>query len=98
MSVPSSSQGSHSGTAISPIFATTHWSVVLNAVEGNSPQAATALEQLCRAYWYPLYRTSAAAIRRKTRKISRKPSLPTCWRENRWLRGTAKGPLSLETG
>ncbi len=42
--------GAHEG-----VFATTHWSVVLQAVEGQSPAAAAALEQLCRTYWYPLY-------------------------------------------
>lgn len=36
-------------------FATTHWSIVLTAGECNSPQAADALEKLCRTYWYPLY-------------------------------------------
>ena len=36
-------------------FTTTHWSVVLRAGDGDSPQAASALEQLCRTYWYPLY-------------------------------------------
>jgi RNA polymerase sigma factor (sigma-70 family) len=36
-------------------FATTHWSVVLAAGEGVSPQAAQALEKLCRIYWFPLY-------------------------------------------
>jgi DNA-directed RNA polymerase specialized sigma24 family protein len=42
-------------------FATTHWSVVLVAVEKDSPQAAEALETLCRGYWYPVY----AYIRRQ---------------------------------
>jgi RNA polymerase sigma-70 factor (ECF subfamily) len=28
---------------------------VLRAGQGHSPQSAEALEQLCRAYWYPLY-------------------------------------------
>ncbi|MEK7677773.1 MAG: hypothetical protein AAB676_18240 [Verrucomicrobiota bacterium] len=37
------------------IFATTHWSVVLAAGHPDSPQAAEALETLCRTYWYPLY-------------------------------------------
>jgi RNA polymerase sigma-70 factor (ECF subfamily) len=39
------------------IFATTHWSVVLAAGQGqeNSPPAQRALETLCRAYWYPIY-------------------------------------------
>jgi len=36
-------------------FTTTHWSVVLTAGKGSSPTAQQALEQLCRAYWYPLY-------------------------------------------
>src|SRR5438445_656136 len=36
-------------------FATTHWSVVLTAGQKESPQATEALENLCRAYWYPLY-------------------------------------------
>lgn len=36
-------------------FATTHWSVVLAASKGAEPKAAEALEELCRAYWYPLY-------------------------------------------
>jgi RNA polymerase sigma-70 factor (ECF subfamily) len=39
----------------SPDFTTTHWSVVLASAQRDSPQAAVALEQLCRAYWYPLY-------------------------------------------
>ncbi len=42
-------------------FTTTHWSVVLAAVPGDSPQATAALEQLCRTYWYPLY----ACVRRR---------------------------------
>ena len=36
-------------------FETTHWSVVQRAGDSQSPQAAVALESLCRAYWYPLY-------------------------------------------
>ena len=36
-------------------FTTTHWSVVLASVQGDSPQATAALEELCRTYWYPLY-------------------------------------------
>jgi RNA polymerase sigma-70 factor (ECF subfamily) len=35
-------------------FATTHWSVVLEA-QGESPAAQKALEILCRNYWRPLY-------------------------------------------
>jgi RNA polymerase sigma factor (sigma-70 family) len=36
------------------VFATTHWSVVLEA-QGESPAAQEALEKLCRTYWRPLY-------------------------------------------
>jgi RNA polymerase sigma factor (sigma-70 family) len=36
-------------------FTATHWSVVLAATQPESPQAAEALEKLCRTYWYPLY-------------------------------------------
>jgi RNA polymerase sigma-70 factor (ECF subfamily) len=36
-------------------FHTTHWSVVLAAREGESTQATSAMERLCRIYWYPLY-------------------------------------------
>ena len=42
-------------------FATTHWSVVLNAADSVSPHSGKALENLCRSYWYPLY----AYVRRK---------------------------------
>jgi RNA polymerase sigma-70 factor (ECF subfamily) len=37
------------------VFATTRWTVVLAAGSGGGPQADVALEELCRAYWYPLY-------------------------------------------
>src|SRR6266446_3820652 len=36
------------------VFATTHWSVVLEA-QGESPAARDALERLCRTYWRPVY-------------------------------------------
>lgn len=36
-------------------FATTHWSVVVAAADEDSSRARQALEELCRAYWYPLY-------------------------------------------
>jgi len=36
-------------------FTTTHWSIVLTARDPACPQAADALEKLCRSYWYPLY-------------------------------------------
>jgi RNA polymerase sigma factor (sigma-70 family) len=43
------------GAVGQPLFATTHWSVVLATADQDSPQAAVAVEQLCRTYWYPLY-------------------------------------------
>lgn len=45
--------------ARSPVFATTRWSLVLAA--GDADSGREALEQLCRAYWFPLY----AYIRRR---------------------------------
>jgi len=45
----------------SPAFATTRWTLVLAAGEGASDQGREALEQLCRAYWFPLY----AYVRRR---------------------------------
>lgn len=45
-------------------FATTHWSVVLEA-QGESPAAQEALEKLCNAYWRPIY----SFVRRQGRGI-----------------------------
>src|SRR4051812_28338630 len=42
-------------------FATTHWSLVLEAGRRNSPQSMAALATLCEMYWYALY----AFIRRR---------------------------------
>ena len=36
-------------------FPSTHWSKVLNAGRGELPGGPAALEDLCRAYWPPLY-------------------------------------------
>ena len=36
-------------------FLSTHWSLVSRARDAADPAGAQALEQLCRAYWYPLY-------------------------------------------
>ena len=54
----SSTQGEAVGSGSSyqgPVFATTHWSVVLSAQDKASTRSAAALENLCRSYWYPLY-------------------------------------------
>ena len=60
----SADDGGASGSGIGPtgprrengaaVFATTHWSVVLEA-RGESPAAQDALEKLCRTYWRPVY-------------------------------------------
>ncbi|MGA2244544.1 MAG: sigma factor [Verrucomicrobiota bacterium] len=44
-----------------PVFATTHWSVVLTAARSDTTRARAALEHLCQAYWFPLY----AYVRRR---------------------------------
>jgi len=45
-----------------PNFQTTHWSIVLQAVSGDS---TAALERLCRTYWFPLY----AFVRRQGHNV-----------------------------
>src|SRR6516225_7856622 len=47
---PSESTGQGAG-----VFDTTHWSVVVHAGDSRSPEADSAMEHLCRTYWYPLY-------------------------------------------
>jgi RNA polymerase sigma factor (sigma-70 family) len=47
--------GSSASSRLPPVFATTHWSVVLAAGHGDTSQAHSALAHLCRSYWYPLY-------------------------------------------
>jgi DNA-directed RNA polymerase specialized sigma24 family protein len=42
-------------------FATTHWTIIATARDGDAAAARAALAELCRTYWYPLY----AFIRRK---------------------------------
>ena len=50
-----SGSGLPSESASPRVFATTHWSVVLAAGEGDSIPSQRALETLCAAYWYPIY-------------------------------------------
>lgn len=45
----------------SPVFATTHWSLILAAGDRSNPSAEAALAALCQSYWFPLY----AHIRRR---------------------------------
>ena len=42
-------------------FATTHWSIVLEAGRGRHAEADVALAELCQKYWFPLY----AYVRRR---------------------------------
>ena len=57
-----------SGADQSGAFATTHWSLVLTAGNGDLAGAATALEQLCAKYWYPIYAFAAGAVSIPTRR------------------------------
>ena len=41
--------------ATGDIFATTHWTVVLEVGKRSTPQSDRALEELCRTYWFSLY-------------------------------------------
>src|SRR5262245_2328551 len=36
-------------------FASTRWSLVVEAGQRDSPESEAALATLCRLYWYPLY-------------------------------------------
>ena len=43
------------------VFATTRWTVVVQAGADDSPTAVAAMESLCQAYWFPIY----AHVRRR---------------------------------
>ena len=57
----STSAGEPPPANCSPVFVTTHWSVVLSARDQDSIRSVEALESLCRIYWHPLY----AYVRRR---------------------------------
>ena len=76
-------------------FNTTHWSVVVAAGQSSSPAAEAALEQLCRAYWYPLYCYAALVIRRKTPRTSPRNSSPGCSRKITLPWPVANGVVSV---
>ncbi|HVU38284.1 MAG TPA: sigma-70 family RNA polymerase sigma factor [Opitutales bacterium] len=71
-------------------FATTRWTMVLAAGRKSSPDAARALEELCRAYWYPLY----AYVRRRGHSTADAEDLTQAFftrlLENDFLRGAAR--------
>jgi DNA-directed RNA polymerase specialized sigma24 family protein len=52
--VNSSTAPAENGENGAAVFATTHWSLVLQA-QSESPAALEALEKICRAYWRPIY-------------------------------------------
>jgi RNA polymerase sigma-70 factor (ECF subfamily) len=49
------------GEPPSASFPLTHWSLIVRTASPASTEARAALDELCRAYWYPIY----ALIRRK---------------------------------
>ncbi|MEL7499461.1 MAG: sigma-70 family RNA polymerase sigma factor [Planctomycetota bacterium] len=51
----SSNQKAANGSGSQRAFATTSWSLVLEATQASSPEAVAALSQLCQVYWFPLY-------------------------------------------
>lgn len=52
---PENDSSSASADARQGVFVTTRWSVVLKAGRPDTARSRAALEQLCRAYWHPLY-------------------------------------------
>ena len=54
-------------------FHTTRWSVVIRSAQSQFPGFQTALGDLYRVYWYPLYAYVRRSVTpRKKRRISRK--------------------------
>lgn len=47
--------GNESATGAGAAFATTHWSAVLQARDGDHEQASAALAKMCESYWPPLF-------------------------------------------
>src|SRR6267143_5824884 len=66
LSMPIQDQESQCPQDLRREFTTTRWSVVMLAGEEASAETERALEELCRAYWYPLY----AYVRRQGRAAS----------------------------
>ena len=58
---PAGSTSSAKRSTRQSVFVTTHWSVVLTAARSDTTRARAALENLCQAYWHPLY----AYVRRR---------------------------------
>ncbi len=75
------------------VFATTHWTVVLAAGQGRTPESDQALELLCRTYWFPLY----AYIRRHGESREDAEDLTQAFFA-RFLEKNYLGALSAERG
>jgi hypothetical protein len=51
-------------------FHTTRWTIVMRAAESQVPWGQSALAELCRVYWYPLYTFARrVGVRPRMRKI-----------------------------
>lgn len=54
--MPGGNRKDDAGSAVGPwSFATTRWSLVAAAASADSASRRSALEALCRVYWYPIY-------------------------------------------
>jgi RNA polymerase sigma-70 factor (ECF subfamily) len=65
-------------------FATTRWSLVLGTAARDAAESRSALETLCRAYWYPIY----AYIRRRVGDIHEGQDLTQSFFERLLEKGT----------
>lgn len=74
-------------------FATTRWTVVLQAGHRSSPESTRALEELCRTYWFPLY----AYVRRTGRSREDAEDLTQSFLSE-FLRSPALEGLAAERG
>lgn len=47
--------GTSTSTGGKGVFRTTRWSLILNSIDVQAPESRSALSELCKLYWYPLY-------------------------------------------
>lgn len=80
----------------SPRFATTHWTVLREAGD-DGPGHDAAMENFCRAYWYPVY----AFVRRRGRDPETARDLTQAFFEKllaeNWLRGVERRETRFST-
>lgn len=76
-----------------PAFPNTHWSMVLRAGDGRAPESASALEKLCKGYWYPLY----AYVRRQGHAVHEAQDLTQEF-FSRLLEGNSLGSVHPDKG